>query len=98
MVRDRHRILAQRLREIREELYGEDGTSTLAEALGIPEATWLNYEMGVTLPATVLLVLVELTGVNPHWLATGKGEKFTRAYPGGRHLRGGESLGPYLGR
>jgi hypothetical protein len=51
MVRDRQKKLATRLRQLREELYGGDGTWALAEAIGIPEATWANYERGVTLPS-----------------------------------------------
>ena len=42
---NRHRAgLAQRLREIREDLYGEYGSQFLADALEIPLQTWLNYE------------------------------------------------------
>lgn len=77
MVRDLNQSLARRLRMLRKELYGEDGIPTLAEALGIPDETWLNYESGVALPATTLLVLIEQTGVSPHWLLTGKGERYT---------------------
>lgn len=54
------------------DLYGEDGGPTLAEALDLPSRTWANYEMGVTVPAPVVLLLIELTGVCPHWLLTGE--------------------------
>jgi len=77
MVRDRNQTLARRLRMIRLELYGADGIPTLADALGIPDETWSNYESGVALPAPTLLVLIEQTGANPHWLLTGKGERYT---------------------
>ena len=63
--------LGRRLREIRVDLYGEDGGPRLAEALGIPVRTWANYEMGVTIPAPVVLRFIELTGACPHWLLTG---------------------------
>ena len=68
--------LAQRVREIRVERFGEDGGPLLAETLGLPERTWHNYESGVTIPALVILRFVELTGVSPRWLRTGKGDKY----------------------
>ena len=46
-----------------------------ATALGLPEATWLNYERGVTMPAVILLEFLELTGASPHWLLTGEGDR-----------------------
>src|SRR4051794_16087990 len=98
MVRDRQKKLAVRLRQLREELYGEDGTWTLAEAIGIPVATWGNYESGVTLPALVLLALIEVTGVNPRWLASGQGEMLSGRHPGGRLHQGEGPSGPYLSR
>lgn len=76
-IRDRNRTLARRLCQIRTELYGADGISALAEALGIPERTWLNYESGIALPAPLLLMVIEQTGANPHWLLTGEGERYT---------------------
>jgi hypothetical protein len=66
--------LALRLREIREILYGEDGASFLADALDIQVATWLNFESGVTMPAHVVLKLIDVARVNPHWLLTGRGD------------------------
>lgn len=68
--------LAQRVREIRLERFGEVGGPVLAEALGLPERTWANYESGVTIPALVILRFVEVTGANPRWLRTGRGEKY----------------------
>jgi hypothetical protein len=70
------RDLASRLREVRSELYGEHGAPLLAEALGIPTRTWLNYENGITVPATVILAVITLTKVNPTWLLHGCGEKY----------------------
>ena len=68
--------LAQRVLEIRVERFGEDGGPLLAKTLGLPERTWHNYESGVTIPALVILQFVEMTGVNPRWLRTGKGERY----------------------
>jgi hypothetical protein len=68
--------LAERVREIRVERFGEGGGPLLAETLGVPERTWQNYESGVTIPALVILRFVELTGVSPRWLRTGKGDKY----------------------
>jgi hypothetical protein len=81
MVRDLNPTLARRVRKVRLELYGPNGKAALAHALGIPEQTWSNYESGVALPAPVLLALVELSGVDPHWLLSGEGERYT-AKPG----------------
>jgi hypothetical protein len=64
-----------RLREIREDLYGERGIAALAAALDVPEETRRNYERGVTMPADVLLEFLDLTGVDPHWLLTGDGDR-----------------------
>jgi hypothetical protein len=71
--------LAQRVREVRFELYGEHGGPLLAEALEVPFRTWLNYESGCTIPATSILRFIELTKANPHWLLTGCGDKYARS-------------------
>lgn len=70
------RVIAGRVRAIRDELYGEDGGPRLAEALGLPFRTWSNYEAGVTIPGEVLLSFIEITGVSPHWLLTGEGHRY----------------------
>ena len=66
--------LAGRLREIREDLCGEHGAQFLADALKVRVETWLNYESGVTAPAHVVLKLIDIARVNPHWLLTGQGD------------------------
>ena len=38
------------------ELFGEHGGPQLAHLLGIPARTWYNYEIGVTVPAEVILL------------------------------------------
>jgi hypothetical protein len=68
--------LCRRLRQIRVELYGEDGGPMLAEALHLPFRTWLNYEAGVTAPALVVLRFIVLTGACPHWLLTGEPPRY----------------------
>ncbi len=65
--------LARRFREIRKNFYGEYGAQFLADALDVRLETWLNYESGVTMPAHVVLKLIEIARVNPHWLLTGHG-------------------------
>jgi transcriptional regulator with XRE-family HTH domain len=74
--------LAERLREIRIELFGERGGSEMARRLGVPIRTWYNYESGVTVPAEVLLRFMELTNIDPTWLLHGRGEKFRTPPPG----------------
>jgi DNA-binding transcriptional regulator YiaG len=66
--------LAERLREIREDVCGEGGAQVLADALKVRVETWLNYESGVSAPAHVVLKLIDIARVNPHWLLTGQGD------------------------
>jgi transcriptional regulator with XRE-family HTH domain len=66
------RTLAERLRLIRVEHYGETGAEVLSARLGIPPKTWANYESGVTPAAPVLLRLIQVTGVHPLWLLDGR--------------------------
>src|SRR4051812_20450561 len=70
--------IAERLREIRQEIFGERGGPELARRLGISVRTWYNYETGITVPAEVLLRFIEQTGVTPTWLLTGEGPKYSR--------------------
>ena len=71
--------LAERLTALRLELFGERGGPEMARRLGIPVRTWYNYEGGVTVPAEVVLRIIELTSVEPGWLLRGKGPKFRPA-------------------
>ena len=73
----RNLILANRVREIRQEVFGEQGGAVLAHRLKLPERTWSHYEAGVTIPATTILDFIRVTGVNPLWLDSGEGEKFS---------------------
>jgi hypothetical protein len=68
--------LADRLRTIRIEQFGEHGLSTFAQLLDVPVRTWYSYEAGVTVPAEVVLRFVTLTGVEPSWLLHGRGLKY----------------------
>jgi len=68
--------LAERLGQLRSELFGERGGPELARRLGIPVRTWYNYEAGVTIPAEVVLKIIELTSVEPMWLLHGAGPKY----------------------
>jgi hypothetical protein len=70
--------LSRRLREIRQELFGDHGGPELARLLNLPARTWYNYETGVTVPAEVLLDFIDHTGVNPEWLITGEGSRYRR--------------------
>ncbi len=70
--------LSRRLREIRQELFGEHGGPELARRLNLPARTWYNYETGVTVPAEVLLGFIDQTGANPLWLFSGEGTRFRR--------------------
>jgi Peptidase S24-like len=70
--------LSNRLKEIRQDLFGDHGGPELARRLNLPARTWYNYETGVTVPAEVLLAFIDQTGANPMWLLTGEGQKFRR--------------------
>jgi SOS-response transcriptional repressor LexA len=70
--------LSRRLREIRQELFGDHGGPELARRLNLPARTWYNYETGVTVPAEVLLAFIEQTGANPNYLLSGEGSKYRR--------------------
>jgi Peptidase S24-like len=68
--------LAGRIREIRQERFGENGRTVVARRLNVPDRSWYNYEAGHTVPAEILLSFIRLTGVNPMWLLQGKGQKY----------------------
>lgn len=74
--------LSRRLREIRQELFGDHGGPELARRLELPARTWYNYETGVTVPAEVLLAFIEQTGANPSYLLSGEGQRYTQADDG----------------
>ena len=76
MSKSRSLDLALRVREIRQEMFGENGGPLLAERLCLPFRTWLQFEAGRTIPAEVFLSFLELTHANPRWLLTGRGEKY----------------------
>ena len=65
--------LAERLASLRSELFGERGGPEMARRLGIPVRTWYNYEAGVTVPAEVILKIIELTSIEPSWLLAREG-------------------------
>jgi hypothetical protein len=85
--------LARRIQQIRRETYGEDGIPRLAELMQLPIQTWEHYEAGVTIPATVLLGFIELSGADPHWLLTGMGARY-EVRPGG-HGRHAPAWSPH---
>jgi len=70
--------ISRRLRDIRQELFGEHGGPELARRLNLPARTWYNYETGVTVPAEVLLSFIDQTSANPVWLLFGEGEHYRR--------------------
>ena len=70
--------ISKRLREVRQEQFGEHGGPELARRLNLPARTWYNYETGVTVPAEVLLSFIDQTGANPVWLLSGEGPRFRR--------------------
>jgi hypothetical protein len=69
-------FLADRLRQVRLDKYGENGGPLLAKEIGIPTRTWIRFESGDPIPSPVLLRFMELTGVDPQWLLSGEGETY----------------------
>src|SRR5271169_614980 len=82
--------LAERLAALRSELFGDRGGPEMARRLGIPVRTWYNYEGGVTVPAEVILKIIELTSVEAGWLLHGEEQKF-RHLLGERREMGGQT-------
>ena len=74
-------LLADRITAVRRDLFGDDGISALVESLDLPLRTWMNYETGVVMPASVLLRFLVLTAVEPHWLLTGEGPRYRSPRP-----------------
>jgi hypothetical protein len=68
--------LAERIRAIRMELFGESGGPMLASLLRIPYRRVVLMEGGGPITAPVILRFIEVTGVNPHWLLSGEGERY----------------------
>ena len=68
--------LAGRIREVREDLYGQNGGPLLANALRIPFRSWIQYESGETIPALIMLNFIAITAADPHWLLTGEGRRY----------------------
>jgi hypothetical protein len=68
--------LAQRVRSVRLDIYGECGGPLLAKQLNLPFRTWLNFEAGVVMPAEIMLHFITLTNASPNWLLTGRGERY----------------------
>jgi hypothetical protein len=83
--------LSERLAALRAEIFGDRGGPELARRLGLPIRTWYNYEAGVTVPAEVILKIIELTAVEPMWLLHGRSPKYRR---GGHESRSESSVTP----
>jgi len=54
--------------------------TSVAERIGVTEATWRRYETGKQPPRVDQVVaFCELTGIHPLWLLLGEGEMFREA-------------------
>ena len=51
--------IADRIAEVRRDIYGEADISALVDSLDLPRGTWMNYESGVVMPASVLLRFID---------------------------------------
>jgi len=68
--------IAERVRQIRIERYGENGGPVLAKAMGIPFQAWASYEAGTTMPSEVLLRFIQVTNSNPNWFLTNMDDQY----------------------
>jgi hypothetical protein len=68
--------LAERVRKIRVEVFGDNGVAILCQAMHITPQTWEHFEHGDTIPAWLILYFIEIAGVEPHWLLTGDGDRY----------------------
>jgi steroid delta-isomerase-like uncharacterized protein len=73
---ERRRELADRIRSVRLDLFGEHGGPEMARRLNLPSRTYYYYESGVTVPGEVLLDFIDITGVRPAWLLRGEGPRY----------------------
>lgn len=68
--------IGQRLRVLRIELAGEQDYAVFTKRMGIPLRSWYQYEHGVSIPADVILRVIEGTSVEPMWLLHGREPRF----------------------
>ncbi len=68
--------LPQRVRAIRVELCVADGGEVLAKLLGVSERTIAQMEIHDRIPGHIILGFIEVTGANPSWLLSGRGERY----------------------
>ncbi|MDK1032164.1 MAG: LexA family transcriptional regulator [Planctomycetia bacterium] len=68
-----------RLRALREEVFGARGRATFARAMGISPSTYIYYEKGRVPPSNILVAASQATGARLEWLLTGEGPRFKSA-------------------
>ena len=69
--------LHQRVRLVRQELFGDERVQELADALRVPIENWLGIEQGrAMLSGQLFLRFIDETNANPLWLLTGEGDRF----------------------
>lgn len=89
--------ICERLRALREEVFGARGRATFARAINLSPSTYIYYEKGRVPPSDVLARAGEVTGARVEWLLTGEGPRFKvapqadRAAEGGAAPLGGEA-------
>jgi hypothetical protein len=70
--------LGGRFRQVRRDLYGDHNIDALAKELSLPAHAWVEYERGEPIPGRVFLHFIDATGANPHWLLSGRGERYVQ--------------------
>ena len=64
--------ICERLRAVREKVFGPRGRATFARALGLSPSTYIYYEKGRVPPPEVLARAAEVAAVSLQWLVTGQ--------------------------
>jgi phage repressor protein C with HTH and peptisase S24 domain/transcriptional regulator with XRE-family HTH domain len=70
------RTLSERLKRLRESVFGPRGRAAFARAIDVSPSTYHYYEKGRQPPADLIRRAAEVTGADPDWLLTGRGEPF----------------------
>ncbi len=68
--------LGHRLREVRETVFGGPDLTALCDLMGVSDEQWMAYEGGGAMPTEIALLFIAATGVQPHWLLTGRGDRY----------------------
>jgi hypothetical protein len=76
ILRAQRTAIAARILELQELLYGEGAGSAMAKSVKVPTRTWYCYLAGQKIPASAILAVMHVHGVEAIWLLRGTGPIF----------------------